>query len=568
MQPESVTVKVDSGGKFSIERTAIARINPKRCVNCGTCREYCPAEAIHEQQREICRICPDCTTKPAMTFDEMQNLTDHRACTTACPLGISPQGYVNLIRKGNLEAAYKLVWEKNPLPSICGRICHHPCEQDCKRGILVDEPIAIRGLKRFLAEALPQWRPAPYPQVHEECVAVIGSGPAGLTAAHYLARCGYQVSVFDEACEPGGMLMRGIPAFRLPRDVVRQEIEALEEAGITFRLGEKIGRSAVEGIMAEYDAVVVATGASLSKELKIPGWRSEGVLLAIDFMERVNHGQDINRHPSQEFRVDGNVVVIGGGSVAFDTARTALRQGAGQVTVICLECGDEIPCHPWEMEEARQEGVKVLPGLIPQRFTGVLSRVDGVEVCDVADFHKDSNGCIRCSAKAGTERIIPADWVVVAIGQAADAFWDTVPEEYKVFFAGDVSSQKCSVVDAMASGKKIALEVDALLRGRTLKDALALRQLGRAPAEEKIYPATRLKLERRAMPLQDAGRRIHNNDEVELGFKPDDALAESMRCLQCGYQEVDVQRCIGCGVCQRICPAGDAIAMVATDKEV
>jgi len=566
-QPVSVTVKVEPGREFRLSRTAVARISPGNCVNCGTCRAYCPVEAIHERQREICRICPDCTSQPALTFEEMQALPASRACTTACPLGISPQGYVNLIRKGKLEAAYKLIWDRNPLPAVCGRICHHPCEQDCKRGLLVDTPIAIRGLKRFLADSLPPWRPEPYPCLYEESVAVIGSGPAGLTAAHYLARAGYRVSVIDEATEPGGMLMRGLPPFRLPREVVKKEIQALMDAGIAFRLGEKVGKAGLAGILEEFEAVVVAAGAPHSRELHLPGWRNEGILGAIDFMERAGLGQDIERHPSQEFRIEGEVVVVGGGSVAIDTARTALRQGASQVTVVCLECADEIPCHAWERQEAEEEGITILPGLMPQRFLGVLSRVTGLEVCDVAEFRKDAAGQIHCSAAPGTERVIPADWVIVAIGQAPDELWKDVPDEYRVFFAGDVSSQNCSVIDAMASGRQAALEVDTLLRGRALKDPDALRTLEKAPMEEKIYPAVRLKVERHALPLREAASRVHDMQEIELGFDGKAAQVESQRCLACGYQEVDPERCIGCGVCQRVCPTGDAITLVAPGKE-
>ena len=206
---------------FTIDRTAIAQIDPSKCVNCGTCRDICPTEAIEELQRTVCRLCPTCTDRPAMTMDENDNFSTAHACTTECPLGISPQGYVNLTRLGQYEDAYKLIWKKNPLPAVCGRICHHPCEQGCKRGTLVDEPIAIRGIKRFLSDHV-DYIPPKYPRIYDEEIAVIGAGPAGLTAAHYLSLAGYRVTVFDSEPAAGGMLISGIPKFSLPRDVVAE----------------------------------------------------------------------------------------------------------------------------------------------------------------------------------------------------------------------------------------------------------------------------------------------------------------------------------------------------------
>ena len=561
---KTVTAKIISsnGTEYIFEKEAVASINPKNCVNCGKCREVCPVGAISERQRTICRVCPECTGKPALTLDDMYSLATEKACTTACPLGISPQGYVNLAGAGKLNEAYELIWEKNPLPSVCARVCHHPCEQACKRGILVDEPIAIRSIKRYLGEKV-DWKPVPYPKLYEEKIAVIGAGPAGLTAAHYLAQSGYGVTVFDSATEAGGMLKRGIPEFRLDREVVDGEVAKLESAGITFKLNETINKYSFDKIKAEFDAIVVATGAPNSKELRIDGWRMEGVMTALDFMEHVNNSQDVWRHPGQIFKFDdAEVVVIGGGSVAIDSARTAVRLGARKVTAICLESGEDIPCHKWELEEAEEEGVVLMQGYAPQKFVGTHPELAGVEVAKVRNFSKDENGQISFEIDKDSTEIVKADWVIVAIGQAPDSIWDELDGD-KVFFAGDVKSKACSVVDAMASGKKIAGDVDKCLRDRGLKDPLSLRQLFDASLDQKIYPATRRKTPRPERPLLSAEIRKHTFDEVEGCFDDNALLAETQRCLGCGYQEVDADKCIGCGICQRLCPKGDAITLVA-----
>jgi len=560
----SVKILSGEGKGFTVEKTAVAHINPRNCVNCGTCRELCPMEAISESQRVICRICPECTEQDAMTFDEMYEFTTKAACTMGCPLGISPQGYINLTRSGKLEEAYKLVWDKNPLPSVCARICHHPCEQVCKRGVLVDEPIAIRSIKRYLGEKT-TFRAEKYPRLYEERIAVIGAGPAGLTAGHYLSRAGYEVTVFESATEAGGMLKRGIPEFRLDRSVVDEEVTNLENAGLAIRLNERINKHSLEKIQKEYDAVIVAAGAPNSKELKIEGWRLSGVMTAMDFMEQVNHRQEIRRHPGQIFNLGGEVVVIGGGSVAIDTARAALRMGATKVTAVCLECDEEIPCHPWELKEAEDEGITLIQSHSPTRFVGTYPKLEGVEVCKVTSFSKDGKGKISCELDENDTMTIKADWAIVAIGQAPDTMWSSLKGD-RVYFAGDISKSACSVIDAMASGRKVALNVDTDLRGRTLKDPMDTHELHSAPLSEKIYPYNRRKSIRPEIPMLAAESRIHSFDEVEGGFDDEAAQMEVLRCLRCGYQVVDEERCIGCGICQRECPEGDVITMEPVAK--
>lgn len=551
--------------EFYVERNAVASINPNKCVNCGTCRELCPVGAIQENQRAVCRICPDCTGKPGLTVNEMYSLATEKSCTTGCPLGISPQGYINLINDDKLDEAYKLIWDKNPLPSICSRVCHHPCENNCKRGILVDTPLAIKGIKRYLSEKI-DYIPTKYIRMYEEKIAIIGAGPVGLTAGHYLSKIGYEVTLFEGAVEAGGMLKRGIPEFRLDRDVVDKEVSNLEKAGLAIKRGVQINKISLDKIKKEYDVVIVATGAPNSKELQIEGWRMNGVMTAMSFMQQTIHNQEIMHHLAQSFEVNGEVVVIGGGSVAIDTARTALRLGASKVTVVCLESGENIPCHSWELDEAREEGIEIMEGYSPIRFVGGMNlKLDGVELCKVTSFNKDSSGRISFTTDKENTTLVNADWAIVAIGQKPDSLWTDISDN-NVFFAGDVKNSACSVIDSMASARRTAIEVDAYLRGSEMKDTVATHTLHEAPPNEKVYLQNRRKTLRPERPLLNVEERIHSFDEVEGSFNDLQAKQEAMRCLQCGYHMVDEDKCIGCGICQKMCPKGDVIIMKRIDE--
>lgn len=562
-----VKVKIQNASEFTIERDGYAVIDPAECVNCGLCREYCPSGAISEMQREVCRICPGCADKSGLTFEEMRDLSENHACTISCPVGISPQGYINLLKEGKNEAAYKLIWDKTPFPAVLGYVCHHPCEDDCKRGLILDEPLKIRALKRYITNntTLPEMEK--YPVYYEETIAIIGAGPAGLSAAHDLAKNGYQVTVFDSAKEAGGMLLRGIPRFRLPREIVESEIAALERGGIKFSLGRFIGPNQIEKLLEEFDIVLIATGTPKSKVLDIEGWNLEGIFNAVDYMDRINNDSDIWRHPGQEFIEHGEVVVIGGGSVGIDAARAALRDGASKVTVICMECGDAIPAHAWEIEEAKDEGIEIMGGWSPVRFMGEYPKLNAIELLQV-DSVVVENGKFECTTIAGTEKTIKADMIIEAIGQKSDDIWNEYKGHDKVFFAGDIQSSNVSVVHAMASGKSAALDIDGALQGGKLKDPLDLRILHRAPIEEKLYPATRQKDKNYPTPLLSVEERIKDTKTlVELDLSDEAAMAEVNRCLACGYQYVDPDKCIGCGICIKVCPKNNVIRIVRDNKE-
>jgi NADPH-dependent glutamate synthase beta subunit-like oxidoreductase len=551
---------------YDIEVNSVAGINTAKCVNCGECRDICPVGAISEKQRVICRLCPGCTDKPAMIYDEMAELAVKESCTTACPLGISPQGYINLVAAGKEREAFEHIWKRNPLPSVCGRICHHPCEQSCKRGTLVDEPLAIRGVKRYLSEAFADYFPGTYPSIYQEEIAVVGAGPAGLTAAHTLAGLGYRVTVFDREPEAGGMMNVGIPRFRLPREVIAADVERLEKAGIRFELGRSVSKAQIEQLKKNFDKVIIATGVPNSKELRIDGWRKEGVITALHFMERVNRYQRIPHHPAQAFDISGDVVVIGGGNVAIDCARTAVRLGAGSVTAVCVECGSDVPCHSWEIEEAKEEGVTLMEAWAPKRFTGAFNDLTGVELNKVTDFQKTPEGAIRFKIDEEQSKTVKADWVIVAIGQSAPEFLKEYASDGDILFAGDIVSDKCSVADAMAQGLLAAQRLDEMLQGRRVKYQEPARVPAVAPVEEKFYPATRYMITRPPMPVVNAAVRIKNFDEVETAYSKAVVDTEVKRCMNCGYSEVASDKCIGCGVCKTVCPKGDVITMVKNSE--
>lgn len=498
--------------KKSISKEIVAHIDTSKCVNCGICREACPTDSIQEYQRQICRICPTCTAMPAMSVRKMKSLPTTTSCTSQCPLGISPQGYLGLTKIGKYLEAYDLIWKKNPLLSVCARVCHHPCELGCKRGILVDEPIKIREIKRYLSEKV-DYNPKSYVTIYDEKVAVIGAGPAGLQ----------------------------------------------------IQLGTKINQNNIEELKTEYDAIVVAAGTPRSKELYIEGWRLAGVMTAMDFMERINNKQNMRRHLGQLFPfVNGDAVIIGGGSVAVDCARTALRVGAKNVTVVCLEQGSEVPAHQWEIDEVKEEGIQFIEGYSPVEFTCELfPTLTGVNFEKVKSISKNENGQLIVETDKNETLHVSCQWVVQAIGQNKESLWNDINED-GIFFAGDISSNKCSVVDAMASGKNIAYEVDSSLRGRQLKiSKQGTERLQPAPVGEKLFPYNFRKVLRPETPKLKVEDRIHHFAEVEKTLNDEETFIETDSCLGCGYSGVDTSKCLGCGLCQQLCPKGDVITMVA-----
>jgi len=536
-------------------------------------------------------------------------------CMQACPVHTQAGRYVALIAQRRYEEAYRYARSPNPLASICGRVCGHPCETDCRRGKL-DAPIAIRALKRFLTErhgpeslnpiaVYPEKPPVRY----TEPVAVIGSGPAGLAAAHDLALLGYPVTIFEAAQAPGGMLRLGIPEYRLPRDVVQAQIREILDLGPELRLNARLGDFSLGDLRQEgFKAFVLALGLHRSRDLILPGRELDGVMTGIDFLLNVNLGY--------RFSIGKKVVVVGGGNVAIDVARSALRQqqqqtletlttallpeqlsdseqqvamrelmdvsraalrmGAREVHLVCLESRAEMPAFEEEIDEGLKEGLVLHPSLGPQKFVGKDGKLKGLETVRCTSVFDAQHRFNPVFAK-GTEQILPCDTVILAIGQASDLSF-LMPEDGiettrqgtvkidpatlmttapGVFAAGDIAFGPRLIISAVADGKKAAEEVDRYLRGTNWRPKpqyvqitiLDHHQMTADYDEYSRLPVPTMALERRT-----------GIAEVELGFTEEQARREAERCLHCWINtifegnEEEGTECILCGGCVDVCP--------------
>ncbi len=547
---------------------------------------------------------------------DLEWLESNFPCMQACPVHTEAGRYVALIAEGRYEEAYRYARRPNPLASICGRVCGHPCETDCRRGKL-DAPISIRALKRFLTERYgPESRnpidvfPDKPPVSLSDQVAIIGSGPAGLAAAHDLALLGYPVTIFDAAPIPGGMLCLGIPEYRLPRDVLNAQIREILDLGITLKLNARLGRDfSLTDLRAQgFRAVLLALGLHRSRDLMVPGHELDGVIKGIDFLLNVNLGY--------RFSIGQKVVVIGGGNVAIDVARSALREqqrlmledlttqelpeslsageqqvamkemmdvsraalrlGAREVHLICLESRAEMPAFEEEIEEGQLEGLKLHPSLGPQRFLGRDGKVIGVETIRCTSVF-DSERRFNPTFEPGTEAVIDCDTVILAIGQASDLSFLTQADEIEItrqgtikidedtlmssapgiFAAGDIAFGPRLIISAVADGKRAAENIDHYLRGEEWKPRpryVQITVLDHHQMAESYDEYSRL-----AVPMIPIDRRT-GVVEVEAGYSEEEARREARRCLQCWINtifegnEAAGTECILCGGCVDVCP--------------
>jgi len=531
-----------------------------KCTACGECAKVCPIGLSNEYDAGLSLRRAAYKRYPqAIPGAYAISKLGQSPCKVACPAGISVQGYVNLIAAGRYREALAVIRQENPLPAVCGRVCTHPCEAACARGKL-DEPIAIRDLKRFVAEweiaqgemDLPETKP-PRP----EKVAIIGSGPAGLAAAYYLALEGIGVTIFEALPVAGGMLRVGIPDYRLPPRILDYEIDYIKALGVEIRLDAGLGRDFTLASLQEegYKAVIMALGAHHCLSLGVEGEQTAGVQPGVEFLRRAALGQA--QAPGQR------VVVVGGGNVALDSARTALRLGSEEVTILYRRTRAEMPAYEEETEEALEEGVKIEYLVAPKRFLSQNGRLLGVEVIRMELGAPDASGRARPQEIPGSEYVIEADGALAAIGQEPDlacldqtcnlqvgpkhclqvdplTLQSSLPH---VFAGGDAVLGPATVIQAVAQGKEAARSVVRLLDGADLAQGRQKDWQAVEAPQVKAKPQAR-----RRPPQADPVERARSFGEVVGPLDEEAARAEASRCLACAG-------CAECMLCMQACLA-------------
>jgi len=553
-------------------------IDPLQCVGCGDCANVCPVvipDPFNEglsTRRAAHKLYPQAVPN-AFAIEKL----GISPCREACPAGQRAQGYIALVREGRFADALRVIKEDNPFPGICGRICNHRCEDACNRG-LVDEPVNIRALKRFITDrvyAEPRTPRPPAERRYASRVAIIGAGPCGLTAAQDLALRGYPVTVFEALPVAGGMLRVGVPEYRLPTAIIEREIADILDLGIELRLNTRVDD--LESVFRQgFAAVLVAVGAHEGVRLPLPGADLPGVLVNTHFLRdvrlgRYRPGADGIRTPNGE-PFGPRVLVLGGGNVAIDVARSALRLGA-RVELACVEPRHRMPCHPWEAEAAEAEGVVIHAGRSFRRIVqGPDGRACGVECERVRDFSFDAEGRLSVETEPGTEHVLEADTVVFSVGQRAGLAF--IPDDAGVgitrqktiainpntmaatrpgvFAAGDSVSGTAFVIEAVASGHRAADSIHRYLQGEPLeptpKPELPVVKFSRAQAVERLAAGRARPGGRVPMPELPVEVRRAGFDEVERGYTDELAQQEAARCLACAV-------CSECLSCQYVCKA-------------
>ena len=471
-------------------------------------------------------------------------------CQHACPLGIDIPGYIDLVAQGRFDEAVALIEKENPFPAICGRVCHHPCELKCRRGEL-DEAVAINAIKRFATDhALERGREGALPRISgkEEKVAIVGSGPAGLTSAYYLARWGYGVSIFESLPIAGGMLAVGIPEYRLPKEILKRGVlDVVENLGVKIKTNTRIGKdlSFEELPRLNYQAVFVATGAHKSQTIDLCSKTTRGVFGGLEYLRGVCLGKT--------FELGEKAVVIGGGNVAVDAARSCLRQGVRRSLIIYRRSREEMPAIETEIEQAEEEGVEILYLAAPVKILTRDGKVRGIQCQRMKLGDYDESGRRRPVPIEGSLFSIDADSIIMAIGQSADLSF--LPSSFQVneegtlwvnpqtlatnrpgvFGGGDVVLGPATVAEAMAAGRKAAVSIDRYLRGQPLERTPTVKKKTFEELEkQEVEPSEDVRTEMPALALE---RRVRCFGEVELGFSERMALREAKRCLRCDLEQ-------------------------------
>jgi NADPH-dependent glutamate synthase beta subunit-like oxidoreductase len=482
-------------------------------------------------------------------------------CNHACPTGEQIQKYLDYVKHDRYLDGYLTILQDNPMPSVTGRVCYHPCETACNRAAH-DEPIGIRGVERFLGDFGLNLAENPakkeLPPLNGKTVAIAGSGPAGLACAYHLRRQGYASVIFEALAKPGGMLRAGIPAWHLPEDILDREIaKLLDLGGIEIRCGTRVGDDpdgvTLNHLRTSYDAVFLALGQDVGRRLGVEGAQARGVIGAMEFLRETGLGRPV--------RIGRDVLVIGGGNTASDAARSAIRLGGGEATLVSLEAENELLIQPEDLVLAREEGVGFRPN---SALVRVLTDGDGNvsgAVLAQARLARDENGAVTPQITPGTETEVACDTILVAIGQVQVLGW--LPEHYTerglvqaddfgrvpddigtVFAGGDVMRGPSMVVDALGDGKRAARDIDRVLSAEPLRPDEPVEVM----PYEKLNTAYFRHAPRTEAPLAPAGtRRTSQVTEVTLAYSREQALAEADRCMSCGV-------CNGCDNCYLVCP--------------
>jgi len=572
----------------------VAKVESENCVACGRCVEGCPAGAVKLGQK-LCtkdgpityprQELPDASEwgpeKWAIDYRDKNRVNCYKTgtapCKTACPAHIAVQGYLKLAAQGKYKEALQLIKRDNPFPAVCGRICNRRCEDACTRGT-IDQAVAIDEVKRFIAQqdlnAETRFVPEKViPKVDgefEEKIAIIGGGPAGLSCAYYLAEKGYRPAVFEKEKQPGGMLMHGIPEFRLEKDVIEAEIDVLRALGVEFHCGVEVGRDVTIPELREqgYKGFYVAIGLQSGGRLGVPGEDAEGVKAGIELMREVNlEGKK---------SLSGRVVVIGGGNIGADVARTALRCGAEKVSLYCLEDYDSMPMGVEDRTECEEDGIEIHAGWGQTEILAENGRCSGIRFRKCLSV-RNAEGRFAPTFDDNTTEEVPCDMVLYCIGQKVD--WKGLltgtavelnpngtakadPVTYQtaepdLFVGGDVYTGQKFAIDAIAAGKQGAVSLHRWVQDATLT-------IGRDKREF-------IELDKNNLLLEEASydntprQRIGYNETLRKTFKDgrvafteEQVKAETARCLGCGASVVDPNKCIGCGICTTRC-AFDAI---------
>ncbi len=571
----------------------VARVETDQCVACGRCVEYCPAGAVKLGQK-LCtkdgpveyprQELPDAVKwgpdKWSIDYRDKNRVncydTGTAPCKTACPAHIAVQGYLKLAAQGKYREALQLIKRENPFPAVCGRICNRRCEDACTRGT-VDQAVAIDEVKRFIAQqdldAATRFVPEKViPKVDGEFdqqIAIIGGGPAGLSCAYYLAEKGYRPTVFEKERRLGGMLENGLPSFRLEKDVVQAEIDVLREMGVQFRCGVEVGKDVTIAQLREqgYQGFYVAVGLQSGGRLNIPGDDAQGVTAGIDFMRRVNGGQ--------ETKLEGRVVVIGGGNIAADVARTAVRCGAESVDLYCLESYDDMPMGPEDRGECERDGITIHAGWGQTEIVTENGHAAGIRLrkClrvknDQGRFAPEFDDNDTCQAQCAAVLYCigqKVDWRQLLTGTAVtfnpNGTAQVDPVTYQtaepgIFAGGDAVTGQKFAIDAIAAGKEGAISLHRFVQKATLTIGRNRRQFVELDKENALIPVGFDNTPRQQIGYNEALRRTFRDERI--AFTAEQVQKETARCLSCGASVVDPNKCIGCGVCTTKC-AFDAI---------